>query len=252
MGTLLRRVKEFGAFIEFFGRCIGLIFQRPFRLSLVFQQMEFFGNGSLPIIIITGFATGSIFGLQTGEVFRIFQAESMIGGATGIALATELGPLITGFLLSGRAGSAITAEIATMVVNEQIDALEVMAVDPEHYLAVPRLLAAVLMMPLLCAIFMFVGEFGAYVVGITIYKVDTGIFFDKLLLLLETEHLIKGLRKMLIFSVIITTVASYFGLRASGGAKGVGSATTNAVITMLISILFVDFLISYAELKWLD
>lgn len=249
---IYRKIDAFGNFINFSLRNILLIFKKPHRLRLVLQNMEFIGNQSLMVIVLTGFATGSIFGLQTGEVFRVFNAESMIGAATGVALTTELAPLITGFLLAGRVGSAITAEISTMVVNEQVEALEVMAINPEDYLVVPRLIAGLCMMPLLCGIFMLVGEIGAFVVGNLFYNVDTGHLSEKLLILVKSDHVFLGLRKMLFFSVIITLVSTYFGLKASGGARGVGNATTNTVITTLITILFVDFIISYIEIRWLS
>lgn len=246
----VQTVERFGNFILYFGEICRIMFRRPYRFSMIIQQMDFIGTQSFFIIVLTGFFTGAVFGLQTGGVFAIFQAENMVGGATALALSKELAPLIGSFLLTGRAGSAITAEIATMVVNEQVDALEVMAVDPLHYLVVPRMWAAMLMMPLLCGIFMFVGIFGTVLVGITIYQVDVGIFWDKLLNLVTHKDLISGLRKMFIFSVIIASIHCYFGLKATGGAKGVGVATTKAVVTTLTTLLATDFIISYLEIIW--
>ncbi len=245
-----KTVERFGNFIIYLGEICRILFRRPFRFTMILQQMDFIGSQSFFIITLTGFFTGAVFGLQTGGVFAIFKAENLIGGATALALTKELAPLIGSFLLTGRAGSAITAEIATMVVNEQVDALEVMAVDPLHYLVVPRMWAAMLMMPLLCGIFMFVGVIGTILVGISIYHVDVGIFWDKLLSLLTNSDLISGLRKMFIFSIIITSIHCYFGLKASGGAKGVGVATTKAVVTTLTTLLVTDFIISYLEIIW--
>lgn len=247
----IQQLEKFGHFIIYFGNVLRILFKRPYRIHLTFQQMEFIGNQSLFIITLTGFFTGAVFGLQLGGVFEIFKAENMIGGATGIALAKELAPLIGAFLLTGRAGSAITAEIATMVVNEQVDALEVMAVDPLNYLVVPRVWASLVMMPLLCGVFMFVGMIGTVMVATSIYYVDFGIFQDKVLELMKTSDIISGLRKMLFFALIISTIHCYFGLHASGGAKGVGNATTRAVVVTLITLLTVDFFISYLEVIWL-
>ena len=129
----------------------------PFRMKLIFQQMEFIGNQSLFIVLICGFFIGAALSLQIGTIFVIFGAEGMLGAANAKALSRELSPLITGFLLAGRAGASITAEIATMKVNEQIDAMEAMAVDPINYLVVPRLIAAVLMLPVLVSVFNLIG-----------------------------------------------------------------------------------------------
>lgn len=245
------QIEWFGGFLLFLFEAARLLLTPPYRFRLIFQQMEFIGNQSFNIIVLTGFFTGAVFGLQIGGVFLIFKAESLLGGATGLALATELAPLLTGFLLTGRAGSAMTAEISTMVVNEQVDALEVMAVDPLHYLATPRIWASLLMMPLLCGLFMFVGTVGAWVVGVMIFEVDQGIFYDKILFLVAGGDIVTGLRKMVFFAFFIAAIACFYGIRASGGAKGVGKATTDSVVNTLVVILIADFIISFLELRWL-
>ena len=137
-----------GAFLFFLRQVGRQAFRGPFRFREIVFQLESIGNQSLPIILLTGLCTGAVFSLQIGGIFQVFGAESLTGGATGIALATELAPLVTGFLLIGRVGAAMTAEISTMVVQEQVLALESMAVDPIHYLVVPRVWASMIMMPL--------------------------------------------------------------------------------------------------------
>ena len=221
----------------------------PFRFSLILKNLYFIGNQSLIIIVMTGFFTGAVFGLQIAGVFSIFKAEAIMGGATGIALATELAPLVTAFLLAGRVGSAITAEIATMVVTEQIEAIEAMGVEPIHYLVVPRIIASILIMPLLCGFFMFFGMFGCYLVGLVIYNIDQGVFMEQLTYLVVPNDIVVGLRKMYAFSFIISIIACYSGLNASGGAKGVGQATTVSVVKMLMGILLFDLFISYIEVS---
>ena len=248
---LFDRLDRFGHFILYVKEVLQKMFSRPYRFHLIAQQMEFIGNQSLFIITLTGFFTGAVFGLQLGGVFTIFKAENMIGGATGIALAKELAPLIGAFLLTGRAGSAITAELATMVVNEQVDALEVMAVDPINYLVVPRVWASLIMMPLLCGVFMLIGMVGATLVSLIIYYADSGIYWEKILDLIEPSDLISGLRKMFAFAFVISVMHCYYGIHASGGAKGVGNATTTAVVSTLITLLAIDFFISYFEVVWL-
>ncbi len=243
---------EVGVFLLYLQDVLKQIFQRPFRREIVLQQIEFIGIQSLPVVLLTGFATGAVFGLQIGGIFLSFQAESLMGGATGIALATELAPLITGFLLTGRVGAAMAAEIATMVVNEQIDALESMGVHPIHYLVVPRVLASMFIMPFLCGLFMFIGVFASYIVGVLVFNVDSGVFYEKLLDLANPHDIVVGLRKMLFFAFLIAVISCRLGLNASKGAKGVGLATTNAVVVSLLAILCTDFLISFFQVKWMS
>ncbi|MFK7823109.1 MAG: MlaE family ABC transporter permease [Oligoflexales bacterium] len=252
VGYAINQIELSGRFIFYIREIFQQMFRRPFRQKILFQQIDFIGNQSAAIILLTGFATGAVFGLQIGGVFTVFNAEGMIGGATGIALATELAPLMTGFLLTGRAGSAMTAEIAIMKVNEQVDAMEAMGVHPVHYLVVPRVLASMIIMPFLCGIFMFIGIVGVYIVGVFVFNVDEGVFYGKLINLVKPSDIMTGLRKMLIFSFVIAAVSCKTGLSATKGAEGVGLATTNAVVRTLILILLSDFVISYIEVRWLS
>jgi len=185
--------------------------------------------------------------LQIGLVFRTFNAEGVMGIATATALTRELAPMMTAFLLTGRGGSAITAEIATMRVNEQVDAMEAMGVSPVHYLVVPRLIAFMVMMPILSGIFAFVGIFGSFVVGVLIFDVDQGMFFNRIVNELVPHDIVIGLQKSFIISIIIALIACQFGLRASGGAKGVGQATTTSVIVTMLAFLLVDFVYTFFQ-----
>ncbi len=241
-------VQSIGAFMLFVKHVFTQVFAPPFRGRLIVQQMDFIGNQSLNIVVMSAFFVGAVFGLQIGIVFKIFMAEGIMGAATGKALARELAPMMTGFLISGRAGSAMTAELATMRVTEQIDAMEAMGVDPVSYLVVPRLIAGLLIVPILCGIFMFVGVFGAYVMGVVLFNVDQGVFFDKIVSIVRVQDVVDGLQKSVIFSFVITLLACQFGLRAGGGAKGVGSATTNSVVTTFLILLGFDFLITYIQI----
>ncbi len=247
---LIERITAAGSFLIFLFDVIKQAFHRPFRVQLVFQQLEFIGNQSLNIILLTGFFTGAVFGLQIGGIFEIFQAEGLMGGATGKALCRELAPLMTGFLLAGRAGSAMTAEIATMRVNEQVDAMEAMAVDPVNYLVVPRMIASVAMLPFLCSVFIFIGVLGAFFSGIVIFDVDQGVFVEKIIWLVQPSDIWAGLEKTVVFAVIIASIACRYGLNASGGAKGVGVATTDSVVATLLTILASDFTITYFQTAW--
>ncbi|MCX6119966.1 MAG: ABC transporter permease [Proteobacteria bacterium] len=240
---------DIGAFMVYLQDIGKQAIKAPVRWDQIFLHLEFIGNQSLNIIMLTGFFTGAVFGLQIGGIFQIFRAESIMGAATAKALTREMAPLMTAFLLAGRAGSAMTAEIATMKVNEQVDAMEAMAVDPIHYLVVPRVIASLIMIPLLCGIFIFVGLIGSFVTGIALFDVDVGIFIDRVKWLVEPNDILKGLQKAFIFSMIISTMACRYGLRASGGAKGVGQATTNSVVMTLLVVLICDVIITYIQLR---
>ena len=242
---IFKRLNSIGSMMIYFLEVLKKSIKPPFRWSQVFTQLEFIGNQSLNIILLSGFFTGAVFGLQIGGIFGIFKSESLMGAATSEALARELAPLMTGFLLAGRAGSSITAEIASMKVNEQIDAMEAMAVDPVHYLVVPRVIASVFIIPFLCAIFMLVGTMGCFLLGVTLYDVDRGVFLDRILWMVSPGDVISGLFKALIFAFIISSVSCRYGLNASGGAKGVGKSTTESVISSLLIILISDVVITF-------
>ena len=247
----IEAVEDIGKFVSYLGEIFRQSVSTPFRWRELVTQLEFVGHQSLNIILLTAFFTGAVFALQIGGIFAIFRAEGMMGGATGKALATELAPLVTGFLITGRVGSAMTSELATMKVNEQIDAMEAMGVDPIDYLVVPRVLACVLMIPLLCGIFMFLGVVGAWATGTLLFNVDQGVFMEKLRDLVEIPDVWLGLRKSFFFAFIIGAVACRYGLIATGGAKGVGIATTVGVANTLLMLLSADFFISYIQVRWL-
>jgi len=243
-------IEALGELLVFTGRAVRMIFTRPFRFRLILQQMQFIGYESTFIILLCGFFIGAAVSLQVGTIFVIFGAQSMLGAANAKALARELSPLMAGFLVAGRAGAAITAEISTMKVNEQIDAMEAMAVDPVSYLVVPRFLASLLMLPLLVALFNLTGQAASLIIALGIFNIDQGVFFDKMDKIVSWKDVWSGLQKAFIFGGIISILACRYGLTASGGAKGVGKATTNSVVMMLLSLLAVDFIITYLQIVW--
>lgn len=256
----LRGFETLGGFVR--GQIIGLgrftlllrelffwMVRPPVRIQLIFKQFEFVGNKSLSIVTLSALFTGAVLGLQIGKIFGIFKAEGMMGAATGKALALELAPVMCGFIVTGRAGAAMAAEIATMRVNEQLDAMEAMGVSPVSYLIVPRVISSTLMLPLLAAIFLALGIIGCYIVGIVMFKVDTSVFMAQLQWLVWVSDIKKGLFKALVFGFILSTIACYKGFYARGGAKGVGEATTQAVVASLLTILIIDFFISLVQLR---
>jgi phospholipid/cholesterol/gamma-HCH transport system permease protein len=245
IGKFIKKiVSNIGNFIIFLREFFVLLVSPPFRMSLIFRQLDFVGNQSALIICIAASFVGSVLGLQLGVIFRLFSAEGLIGAATGKSLALELAPVMAGFIVTGRAGAAMAAEIATMRVNEQIDAMEAMGVNPMSYLVVPRVVASVIMMPLLTAVFLFVGVVGCYFVAITMYQVDNMTFMQQLKWIVEWKDVVKGLIKAFCFGFIFSSIACYRGFLARGGAKGVGEATTKAVVASLLTILLGDLIIT--------
>lgn len=243
--TILQPVTFTGSMTRFIGNMLLRTFRPRLSFVLFIRQCEFVGNQSVGVMILAGMMIGAVFGLQFGEIFRIFGAEAMIGAAAGYALSKELAPVVGSFLVTARAGSSMAAEIATMRVNEQIDAMRVMAVNPYNYLVAPRIWASVAMMPLLTMIFIVSGVFCSFLIGVAIYDVDLAVFFDKIQWIVKPRHLWEGAQKAMIFGMILSSVGCYKGFHARGGAKGVGRATTEAVVISLVTILVVDFFISY-------
>lgn len=234
----------FGRFVVFLKDFFKWTFSPPFRVTLLFRQLEFVGNRSALIIGIAALFVGAVLGLQLGVIFKLFSAEGLIGAATGKSLALELAPVMCGFIVTGRAGAAMAAEIATMRVNEQIDAMEAMGVNPISYLVVPRVLASSLMMPLLSGMFLFIGVVGCYGVAVSLYQVDTMTFMQQLKWIVQWNDVVKGLVKCFFFGFIFASIACFRGFIAKGGAKGVGDATTGAVVASLLAILCCDFIIT--------
>ncbi len=216
----------------------------PYRVGMFFRQMDFVGVGSVIIIAITGFFTGAVFTLQSNLAFRNFGAEGFTGATVALSLTRELSPVLTGLMVTGRAGSAIAAEIGTMRVTEQIDALEVMAVNPVQYLVSPRLLAATLTMPMLTMTYNVIGMMGAWLVGVGYLGIDDNVFWTRVWLYVDPDDILTGLIKASVFGLIIAAVSCYRGFHAGGGAEGVGNATTRAVVITSVSILISDYFIT--------
>jgi phospholipid/cholesterol/gamma-HCH transport system permease protein len=240
-------VAGLGSYMVFLVETVKQAFHPPFRTALFFRQLEFVGNRSMGIVFMAALMVGAVFGFQLGEIFRIFGAEAMLGAATGFTMAKELGPVLAGILVAGRAGSSMAAEIGTMRVNEQIDAMRVMAVNPYSYLVVPRILATMIMVPLLDAILVVTGVAASFLVGYYFYNVDIGVFFEQMQWICKPRHIWEGMEKAVIFGLILSSVSCYKGFHASGGAKGVGRATTQAVVYSLVAILLSDFFVTYVQ-----
>ncbi len=242
LDSLKEMVEHTGLLVIMIGQTAKAAVRPPYRLRLLFAAMEEVGVGALFIVLFTGLFTGMVICLQSVLAFKIFNAQSLVGGSVAIALARELAPVLAGLMVSGRSGSAMATTLGTMRVTEQIDAMEVMAVNSLQYLVAPRVIATALMMPLLTILFLFVGMVGAYGVAVSL-GVDGGIFLAKIKTFVVPMDIIKGALKGMIFGASIGILSCYRGYYASGGAKGVGEATTSAVVLSSISILVLNYIL---------
>jgi phospholipid/cholesterol/gamma-HCH transport system permease protein len=218
-------------------RTLGAIFTSPRYVSDTFEQMDLIGVGSLPIVLLTGFFIGVVMVLQTASQFQRFGQTALTGDVVALALVRELGPTITGLLVAGRNASGMASELGSMLVTEQVDAMRAMGTDPVRKLVVPRVVATVLMLPLLTALGDFVGLVGGYVVSQFELRLNPIQYWTRAVDALEFSDLMQGLTKPLVFGLILATVGCYQGLNVRGGTQGVGRATTQAVVVSSVLIL---------------
>ncbi len=237
-------VSEFGGFVITLMEGLKALGSRPFRLKIIFKEMEFIGVNSTFIILLTGMFTGAVLALQSGKAFRMLNAEGVTGAVVALSLLRELGPVMTALMVAARCGSAMAAQIGTMRVTQQIDALEVMAVDPMSYLVAPRIIASLVMVPLLSVVFNILGLFGAFMVGVGLLDIGEATFWDRMDAYVKAEDLWNGIAKAAVFGVIIAVVGCRRGLLTSGGAEGVGKSTTQAVVISSVSILIADYFLT--------
>ena len=216
----------------------------PRYWSDTLEQMDLIGVGSLPIVILTGFFIGGVMVLQTAAQFEKFGETALTGDAVSLALVRELGPAITALLVAGRNASGIASELGSMVVTEQVDAMRALGTDPIRKLVTPRVVATVLMLPLLTVISDFVGLCGGFFVAYFTLRLGAIQFWTRAIDALEIGDAVQGLAKPFVFGLIIATVGCYQGLRVKGGTQGVGRATTTAVVVSSVFILVVDTFIT--------
>ncbi len=233
-----------GRIVLLFISVLGWMFRPPLRLRLIFKQMEFVGVRSIFVVVLTGMFTGMVMALQGYHGFRMFSAEGMVGATVALGMTRELGPVLTSLMVTARAGSAMAAEIGTMKVTEQVDALYVMAANPIQYLIVPRVIAGVIMVPFLTVISDFVGIVGGYFVGVGLLNINAGIFMKNITKMVELSDIFNGLVKAACFGLILSLVGCYKGFHTTGGAEGVGRATTEAVVLASITILISDYFLT--------
>jgi phospholipid/cholesterol/gamma-HCH transport system permease protein len=209
------------------------------------DQLSAVGLESLFIVLLTAVVISGVFTIQVAREFINFGASSLIGGVLAIALTRELTPVVTGVIMAGRVGSAFAAELGTMKVTEQIDALQVLRTDPVDYLVIPRVVACGFMLPILTMLSLIAGLIGGMIICATVYNISPNLFLDSAQTLLEPWDLIVCVLKAVVFGSLIAIVGSNWGLTTTGGAKGVGRSTTDAVVTALLSIFISNFFLSW-------
>lgn len=222
---------------------IGL-FKRPFYYGEIIKQMDSIGVGSLPIIVLTGFFTGGVLTIQTYPTLEYFGGQSQTGQLIAFTLIRELGPVLSALMVSGRIGSAISAELGSMIVSQQIDAMRALGTDPYRKLVAPRIVALILMLPLLTVAADVFGILGGGVIASNIFGLEFNTFFNSVQTGVTIQDIIGGIIKPLVFGLIIGSVACYKGLSTSGGTVGVGRSTTSAVVISSIVVIIADFFLS--------
>lgn len=242
--SILDTISGLGDFTNFTLRTIFWTFKPPFRFKLLFDQLYFMGNKSVFIIFLTSVFTGAVFAFQIYLGFKAINADSFIGPIVTIALAKELAPVLSGLVVAGRCGAAMAAQIGSMKVTEQIDALEVMGINSYQYLAVPRILGAMIAMPLLSGIFLLIGYYGSWLIGVKVIMIDEILYTQKIGDFMSLAMVAEGLIKALVFGYLIGIIGTYQGFNVTGGAEGVGKGTNMAVVWGMITVLVVDFFLT--------
>ncbi|MBI4848002.1 MAG: ABC transporter permease [Nitrospirae bacterium] len=252
---LLKLIELFGALIEKpvegIGRCMLLlysvfkeIFKPPFEIRNLLKQMQEIGVNSLPVVLVTAVFTGMVLALQSFTGFKRFGAEGLVGSVVALSMTRELGPVLSALIVTGRAGAAMAAELGTMKVTEQIDALETLATNPVKYLVVPRFLSGMIMLPALAIVTDIVGIIGGYFVTVVLLGASSKAYLRATWDYLEMHDIYNGLTKACFFGAAFTLISCYKGFYTRGGAEGVGRATTGAVVASSMTILISDYFLS--------
>lgn len=242
-GTLFL-IDEMGRMFLFLLRALAWLSRPPFRLSLLMKQLHFIGFKSTFVVVLTATFTGMVLALQGYYSLRKFGSEALLGSAVALSMIRELGPVLASLMVTARAGSAMTAEIGIMRITEQIDALETMAINPIQYLITPKMVAALLAVPLLVSIFDVVGIWGGYLVGVKLLGVSAGSYWSSIESAVEWNDVYGGILKSISFGLIVSWVCCYKGFFTSLSAEGLGRATTEAVVLTSVLILVWDYFLT--------
>ncbi|MCX8026573.1 MAG: MlaE family lipid ABC transporter permease subunit [Thermodesulfovibrionales bacterium] len=239
----IKRLRLLGSMAIFLFSAIYYTFEPPLKYALILKQIRFFGSKSMIVVVLTGAFTGMVLALQLFYTLRKFGSDALLGPAIALSLIRELGPVLSALMVTGRAGSALTAEIGIMRISEQIDAIISMALNPFRYLIVPNLIAGIITFPLLSAIFDVIGIFGGYFVAVNLLGLSEGTYFSQIDNFVDMEDVKIGLYKSLSFGVIVSWICCFKGYNTGYGAEGVSKATTEAVVLSSVLILIWDYFI---------
>jgi phospholipid/cholesterol/gamma-HCH transport system permease protein len=238
---LLANIQDYS---EMSARAIANLASGPRYFQDILDQMDDIGVGSLPIVLMAGFFIGAVMVLQTGSQFTRFGQTALTGDVVAIALVRELGPTLTGILVAGRSASGIASELGSMLVTEQVDAMRAMGTDPSRKLITPRVLAGILMLPLLTALNDFIGLLGGCVASVFSLRLNAVEFWTRAINALDFADLMQGMMKPVVYGFILATVGCYKGMTARGGTQGVGRATTQAVVVASVMIIGADLFLT--------
>ena len=245
---VLEGLRKTGVTALFFGRLLAACVPALARPRLIIAQIYNAGARSLIIIMLSGLFTGMVLGLQGYDLLQRFGATSALGTAAALSLLKELGPVLTALLFAGRAGTALTSEIGLMRATDQLTAMEVMAVDPMRHVAAPRFLGGLIALPLLTAIFIVIGLYGAQLVGVQMMGVDHGIFWSQMQSAIALKDVTEGVVKSVVFGAVLSLIAVNEGYHADPTAEGVGRATTRTVVASSVMTLLLDYVLTAAFL----
>ncbi|WP_448588419.1 MlaE family ABC transporter permease [Thermocrinis sp.] len=223
---------------------IYFLFRKPPRAKHFIKQIAYLGAETTPVVLITSLFTGGVIALQTYDTFHRFNAEFLIGAVVALSMGRELAPVLTALMVVARVGSAMTAQIGTMRITEQIDALEVMGMDSRSYLITPRIVAGTVGVPMLAILSNIAGILGGWLVAVKLFGVNEYLFWEKMKDLTELYDFLGGLYKAVFFGFIISSVSCYFGFYVKGGTEGVGRATTNSVVASSMLVLISDYFLT--------
>jgi phospholipid/cholesterol/gamma-HCH transport system permease protein len=243
--VVLRVFEEVGTFFSMLGRVVFWAVRPPYDIPELLRQMVRVGFDSIPVVLVTTLFTGMVLALQTFNGFARFHAQNLVGSVVALSLTRELSPVLTALMVTGRVGSAMAAELGTMRVTEQIDALTALGTEPVQYLMVPRVTASVLMMPLLVILGDAVGIYGGYFVAVQLLGANPVAYVDNSFQYLHVrDDVVSGIIKAAVFGLVFSLIACIRGYMTTGGAEGVGRSTTRAVVAGSLSVLVVDFFLT--------
>ncbi len=235
---------EVQEYMRMIAACWRALISPPYYHRDMVEQFEAIGVGSLTVVLLTGMFTGMVLALQSGLTLDQFGARSMVGRLVSASMVKELGPVLTGLMVAGRVGSGIAAELGSMVVTEQINALRALGTDPIRKLVLPRILAGLIMVPVLTAISVGVGMVGAWIITVSQLKVATSVYWNSVTAALYVQDVWMGIIKPFVIGFIIVSIGCHVGMRTTGGTQGVGRSTTNAVVASSVAVIAVDFLVT--------